>query len=208
MMINDLKKYFNTYKCSGIKINDLSGYIINLPSVKLRFCEAVNTSFNVPLLMNKQNLGCRGAERNLGFRKDDDEDLGSHIFENTGISIELIREMLADTSVIKDQIKNLALGITEEMEKTYKPDFFIVYTTALRSMQFIHHLAITLGVRPFIAPYSLLSICGNVFARGYNTGNVCISFGCPESRKYGGVDRDEVIIGIPGEMAKQLIEKS
>jgi len=74
-------------------------------------------------------------------------------------------------------------------------------------MQFIHHLAINLGIRPFIASYSLLSICGNVFARGYNTSNICISFGCPESRKYGGVDMDEVVIGIPGEMAKQFIEK-
>jgi len=207
-MINDLKKYFNTYKCTGIKINDFSGYIVNSPSTELRFCEALSYSFNIPLLMNEQNMGCRGAERNLGFRKDNDEDLGLHIFNNTGISIELVREMLANTSIIKDQITNLALGITEEMEKTYKPDFFIVYTSPLRSMQFIHHLAKILGVRPFIAPYSLLSICGNVFARGYNRGNVCISFGCPESRKYGGVDMDEVIIGIPGEMATRLIEKT
>lgn len=207
-MINDLKKYFNTYKCTGIKINDFSGYVVNSPTANLRFCEAVKYSFNVPLLMNEQNMGCRGAERNFGFRKDNDEDLSLHISESTGISVELVREMLDDTSVIKDQINNLALGITEEMEKTYKPDFFIIYTSPLRSMQLIHHLAKTSGIRPFIAPYSLLSICGNVFARGYNTGNVCISFGCPESRKYGGVDMDEVVIGIPGEMAKQLTEKT
>jgi len=206
-MIDDLKKYFSTNKCTGIKINDFTGYIVNLPSVKLRFCEAVNHSFNIPLLINNQNMGCMGAERNLGFRKDD-EYLGLHISKNTGISLGLIREMLTETSVIKDPINNLALGITEEIEKIYKPDFFIVYTSPLKSMQLIHHLAKTFGIKPLIASYSLLSICGNVFARGYNSGNVCISFGCPESRKYGGVDMDEVIIGIPGEMAKRLIEKT
>jgi len=91
-MINNLKEYFDTNKCTGIKINDSSGYIVNLPSVKLRFCEAVNYSYNIPLLINNQNLGCRGAERNLGFLKDDDEDLGLHIFKNTGISNKLIRK--------------------------------------------------------------------------------------------------------------------
>jgi uncharacterized protein (DUF169 family) len=203
-MINELKKYFGTNKCTGIKLNDQSGYVVNKPSVKMRFCEAVKHSFDVPLLIDHQNLDCIGAERNLGYL-DDDEAVGKHISKNTSIPYELIREVLAETTPIKFPLTDLVLGITEEMEKLYTPDFYIAFTSPLKSMQLTHQLARIFGVRPFIAPFSIMSICGNVFARGCNTGMVCISFGCPESRKYGGVSNNEVVVGLPGDMAMKLI---
>jgi len=48
-----------------------------------------------------------------------------------------------------------------------------------------------------------LSICGNVFANCYANQNVSVSFGCPESRKHGGVDKEEVIIGFPASVARK-----
>jgi len=67
-------------------------------------------------------------------------------------------------------------------------------------MQIIHDYA-KKEIRPVISPYSLLSICGNVFVRSYQDENINISFGCPESREFGGVDNEEIVIGIPYEMA-------
>jgi len=34
---------------------------------------------------------------------------------------------------------------------------------------------------------------------------VSISFGCPESRKHGGIDKNEVVLGFPFEIAKLII---
>ncbi|MBS3807997.1 MAG: DUF169 domain-containing protein [Bacteroidales bacterium] len=51
--------------------------------------------------------------------------------------------------------------------------------------------------------YSIHSICGNVFSRGLEQQKITVSFGCPESRQFGGVQDDEVIVGIPGRLANK-----
>jgi len=56
-----------------------------------------------------------------------------------------------------------------------------------------------------IPPYSLFSVCGNVIVNTYMKKMPSISFGCQESRKYGGVKEYEVVVGIPAEMVKYLI---
>jgi uncharacterized protein (DUF169 family) len=203
-MLDNIKEYFGTRKCSGMQVNCPATGIVNIPSKKLRFCEAVNHSFEIPLLLNRHNIGCTGAARNLGYQKHTDDDLGNHISENTGIPPEFIRKMLACTPTMKRPPDNIYMGITEAMEEVYPPDFFIVYARPVKAMQLIHELAWKQQKRPFISSYSLLSICGHVFVSGHTSGAICISFGCPESRMYGGVSKDEVVIGFPGKLSRTL----
>lgn len=203
-MLDNIKEYFGTRKCSGMQVNCPATGIVNIPSKKVRFCEAVNHSFEIPLLINRHNIGCLGAARNLGFQKQTDDDLSQHISENTGIPKEFVKKMLACNPIIKRPLNNIYLGITEAMEETYHPDFFIVYTRPFKAMQLIHELARIEQKRPFVSSYSLLSICGHVFVSGYISGAISISFGCPESRKYGGVSDDEVVIGFPGKLINTL----
>jgi uncharacterized protein (DUF169 family) len=42
-----------------------------------------------------------------------------------------------------------------------------------------------------------MSVCANIAVQTFISGKMCISFGCPASRKFGGVLEDEVIVGIP-----------
>ena len=205
-MINKIKEYFSTFKCTGLKINCPVDKVVNIPPKKLRFCEAVNYSFDIPLLLNKQNIGCMGAERNLGFQKKMDDIICSHISENTGIAQIFVRNIVQHTPTIKISLNNVYMGITNEMEEEYIPDFFIVYANPVKVMQLIHKLARNNQKQPFISSYSLLSICGNVFVRGYNSDNVCVSFGCPESIKYGGVSKNEVIVGFPENITQELFK--
>ena len=205
-MLNEIKEYFGTRKCTSLQINCPSDEIINIPSKKIRFCEAVQYSFDVPLLINMHNIGCVGAARNLGFHKKSDDELTLLISENTGIPRNYVREMLQDTPPIKISLDNIYLGITEKMEEHYIPDFYIVYTTPDKILQLIHERARKKLKRLFISSHSLLSICGNVFVHGYNSGDLCVSFGCPESRKYGGVAKNEVIVGFPGSITHELLD--
>ena len=92
------------------------------------------------------------------------------------------------------------------MEGQYNPEFYIVYSDPARIMLLIQRLAKKKYKKPFMSPYSLLSICGNVFVRGYHSGDLCVSFGCPESRRYGGVGKNEAIVGFPGNIARVLFE--
>jgi uncharacterized protein (DUF169 family) len=34
---------------------------------------------------------------------------------------------------------------------------------------------------------------------------MCLSFGCPDSRKYGAISRDRLVVGMPAEFAGKLL---
>ncbi|MFO8235843.1 MAG: DUF169 domain-containing protein [Bacteroidales bacterium] len=193
-MIDQVKKIFGE-KCTGIKLNTGEYKFLNKPIRQMKFCEAVSYSFNIPIDLKSENIACPGARRSLGIEEEDDE-LAKTISENTQIPVSYVREGLENIPVIQDPVYNVVFGIDEKMENELKPDVFIAYTSPENIMKFIHQAA-SLEIQPQIPPYSLHSICGNVFSRVFEDEVISISFGCPESRKYGGVNADEAIIGIP-----------
>ena len=199
-MVNDLKNWFGN-RCSGIKVNDETLDFVNIPSKQMKFCEAVDYSFEVPILLNDDNLNCPGARRTVGFDPQSDE-LAKTISENTQIPLSYILKALDSIPVI-DEVHNLVMGIPDDMEKFILPDVYIIYTQPKKMMHLIHSLS-RIEKKPFVSPYSLLSICGNVFAQSYQQGWVSVSFGCPESRNFGGVKDDEVVMAIPYYTVKML----
>ena len=54
---------------------------------------------------------------------------------------------------------------------------------------------------------SLTAMCGDVAAQTLTTEKVCISFGCDDSREYGEVADEELIVGIPKDTIEQLTNK-
>lgn len=200
-MINGLKAKYG-YKCSGIKVNG-PGLKTNHPLKELRFCEAVSYSFDVPIRLTQENIGCKGAKRSLGIDKNDNE-LRKMISKNNKIPGRFVKEALNDIPTLSQKIFQISLGIVEEMEDMMMPDLFIMYVPPHK----ITELMLTLAgaeIKPVVPQYSFLSICGNVFVNSYINKIVTISFGCPESRLHGGVRCDEVILGIPLKFAKHII---
>ena len=202
-MINELKEIFGP-KVTAIKVNDkLSDFFINIPLRKMKFCEAVNYSFNVPLQISNQNLICPGARRCLGYDTDDQQ-LAALIAQNNTIPQNFVEEALLDIPKLNG-IRYVNVGMTDYMEKGVEPDLFIVYLKPATITTLMHALA-KMGNKLSIKPYSLLSVCGNVFSNCYINGEVTLSFGCPESRKFGGVNSNEVVLGLPYNVAGQLLE--
>ncbi len=204
-MIEQLKSKFG-HKCSGIKVNVPDNEFISLPGREMRLCEAIFSSFIHPVLINKYNLGCPGARRNVGYDTDE-EALTTKISENTQIPYNYLKKSLKDIPTVKNTFENILFGITGKLENKYIPDLYIIYTKPFHIMNIIHSLA-RKEIQAHIAPYSLLSICGNVFVRTYNNNSVNISFGCPESRKSGGVSDNEVVCGIPRKLAGLFLSEN
>ncbi|MBN2213613.1 MAG: DUF169 domain-containing protein [Bacteroidales bacterium] len=200
-MIDKLKKKFGP-KCAAININGEVNEFINIPSKQMKFCEAVDYSFNIPLRLNPENLGCPGARRCIGF-DNEDRQLAIAISGNNNIPAQFVQDALNNVSKLQS-IRHINLGLTEYMEKDTKPDLYIVYVKPDNVTTVMHNLA-KYSTMPSIPPYSLLSVCGNVFANCYINKLVSVSFGCPESRKCGGIEKDEVVMGIPYKTALQLI---
>lgn len=200
-MINDFKKIVGD-RCSGININGkISG--INIPSKQMRLCEALNHSFNVPLQINKDMIGCPGARRSIGV-DNDERKLAAFISENTKIPVSFIFEAFENIPTLDSNFSHFNLGITEDIEKLLPPDIFVAYVAPSTITQIMHVFA-QQNIQVSIPPYSLLSVCGNVIANTYINKIPSISFGCPESRKHGGVKENEVVIGVPADMVSFLL---
>jgi uncharacterized protein (DUF169 family) len=48
-------------------------------------------------------------------------------------------------------------------------------------------------------------VCGNCTVRPYVTNQICVSFGCNDSRQYGGIESDELVVGISRKMAGPIM---
>ena len=200
-MIDELKKRFGN-KCSSIKINGGAMTSGNIPDFPVTFCQALNYSFNVPIQINSKNIGCPGARRSIGFDKDD-EKLVKTISSNNTIPESFVDDAISNISTLNLNVRHINLGMTSEMEEASPPDLYIMYVRPAKITE-IMHLYAQYKIQPSIPTYSLLSICGNVFANSFDNQLISISFGCPESRKNGGVNDNEVIVAVPYKYAKFL----
>ncbi|MBN2275883.1 MAG: DUF169 domain-containing protein [Bacteroidales bacterium] len=201
-MINELKNIFGP-KCSAINVNGETNEFINVPTKQMKFCEAVNHSFNIPVRLVIGNLGCPGARRCIGF-DNNERQLARTISEKNKIPVAYVINVLKTIPILKN-IRHINLGMTKYMEKETRPDLYIIYVKPDRITSIIHTLA-EHKITPSIPPFSLLSVCGNVFANCYINQTVSLSFGCPDSRKYGGIEENEVVLGLPYESAKRIID--
>jgi len=200
-MIGELKNIFGS-KCTGININGEPSESIDISTKRLKLCEAVNLSFDAPVRVAGENLVCPGARRSVGFDKDD-QLLAKTISGNNGIPVQFILNALKEISKL-DGITHINLGLTEDMETWLKPDLYIIYINPAMVTAIMHNLA-KIGVNPSILPYSLLSVCGNVFSNCYKNKVPTLSFGCPESRRHGGIGNDEVVLGLPNQHARYFL---
>ena len=201
MMIDKLRQHFGN-KCTSVYINSEFPGFINIPLKQMKFCEAVEQSFKVPLRLTRENLGCPGARRSVGFDTVD-EKLAVNISENSDIPINFINNVLQDIHTITG-VRNIDLGLNSYPENELQPDLFILYVQSYQITDLFYKLA-KMAIKPSIPPYLMLSVCGDVFANTYLNQVVSISFGCPESRKSGAIGKNEIVISLPFKIAGDLL---
>ena len=200
-MIDKLKQLY-VPKCTAINVNGELTKFINIPTIQMKFCEAANQSFKVPIRLNADNLGCPGARRSIGFESNDKQ-LAKTISVENNLPVKFIRTALQKIPFLNG-INHINLGLTGYLENNLQPDLYIMYIQPFKVTGLMHKLA-KIAVKPSIPPYFLLSVCGNVFANCYTNQVVSISFGCPESRESGGIEKDEIIVGLPFSVAENLL---
>ena len=86
------------------------------------------------------------------------------------------------------------------------PDIFIFYMTPKRFMEFLKVYQRT-GNNLKVKLSSITAMCGDVAAQTLLTEKICLSFGCDDSREYGEVADEELIVGIPKRAIELLTNK-
>ncbi len=162
-MIDQLKKLLGE-RCTAINVNGEFDNFIHSPQKKMKFCEAVSHSFSIPLRLTGENLICPGARRCMNSDQDDQK-LSQSISDNNRIPKNFVMRTLKEIPTLND-IKQINLGLTEAMVKSVQPDLFIAYIKPVTTTAIMHELA-RHRIKPVIPPFSLLSVCGNVFSTCY-----------------------------------------
>jgi uncharacterized protein (DUF169 family) len=178
---------------TGVKFNILETSAYNTPIKPMKFCEAVIVSLNAQLLLRKEDIECIGAQRSFGFYQNDQK-FASQISVETNISRRFIEHAISQIPVIDIPVKNILLGSTEN------PDVTIAFVKPATITKLIFLYASLFEEKPILSPYFFMSVCANIAVQTYLTNKICISFGCPESRKEGRIKEDEIIVGIPNSL--------
>lgn len=164
----------------------------------VKFCQAVRLARDQSVLLDKDSITCKGARYALGFEKEIKEEILNAIKFKRGMSREIAEQLVNSIPRITNSpYKYIVLNVSD-------PDILIFYMNPKRFMEFLKIYQRT-GNSLEVKLSSLTAICGDVAVQTILTKKICISFGCDDSREYGEVSDEELIVGIPKERIEQLM---
>jgi uncharacterized protein (DUF169 family) len=175
---------------TGITFNRDNTSKENLAKGPMRLCEAVKESRTRPIVLTRRLISCPGALRSLGWTNDAEEKLAHKIAEATSSKLDIARKLVNNTPHVNGW-GSVTVGGNNS------PDIAISYAQPVAAMRLVRLWQQLKGTDLDIAASSVMAVCGSVIAKAYMTNQICLSFGCPDSRKYGAIGRDRLVIGIP-----------
>ncbi|MDY6837710.1 MAG: DUF169 domain-containing protein [Thermodesulfobacteriota bacterium] len=183
---------------TGITFNGNDPVKEDLAKRKMRLCEAIKESYTRPIVLTKDLISCPGALRSLGWATDLDDSLAHKIAEASGTDPDVAQKLVANTPHLEPAV-SVTIGNTDS------PDIAISYTQPEAAMRLLRLWQQVKGTDLDIAASSVMAVCGSVVAKVHRTKRICLSFGCPDSRKYGAIGRDRLVIGLPVGMIRDFL---
>jgi uncharacterized protein (DUF169 family) len=136
----------------------------------------------------------------LGFTEEDrpPASLVSELFkEGRASSPDDARNIIASLQML-DETRSIHL------ERGGKGDVYIAYLAPTDVMRLVQaYQRITVESPVFTCP-SLAPVCGVALVQAHLTKRLCISFGCGNSRRYGGIGETNLAVGIPAPLLAPL----
>jgi uncharacterized protein (DUF169 family) len=109
-----------------------------------------------------------------------------------------------------DRVPHLGSGDTyatlyAPLEKTsFTPHVVMMVTTPRNMLKLAQSSLFRLGGRIHAEFSGIQSVCSDATAQTYLTGQPNFSLGCDGSRKFSGIDDDEMVMGFPAEMLPEI----
>ena len=163
-----------------------------------RLCEAVCESFDRTFVLPSELVRCPGACRSLGLNGCDVRDLAKRMSEKTHLPSDLVRRVVAGTPRLDTPPAAVELGRIDN------PDVLVSYLRPDSAMRLVRRCQEAHRVNMEISLSSFIAVCGNVIVRAFKLGRPALSFGCPDSREYGGIPADKLVFGMPYHLAERL----
>ncbi len=184
---------------TGVAFHDEAVLVETPVEQEMRLCEAVARSFVEPTVLPTQKIGCPGARRALGLL-DDGDALAQRISQKSGIPLDALREVLAEAPCLAAPIAAVSLGAGLET-----PDVVVGYVQPKQAMSLLRRWQVSHRHVPVVPLSSFLAVCAWVVVRAYKLDEICVSFGCFDSRQYGGIGGDTLVVGMPTASVQQMV---
>ena len=183
---------------TGVKFHYDGAPTGELADRPMRFCEAVKESRMRPIVLTPELVNCPGALRSLGWANRDDEAMAAAMAEKAGITPETARGLIFSTPSLRARPAAVTVGTCEE------PDVALSCAQPEAAMKLLRRWQVVSGKTLLAEVSSVMAVCGSVAVRAYLNGQVCLSFGCPDSRSYGAIGRDRLVMGLPASLVEKL----
>jgi uncharacterized protein (DUF169 family) len=177
------------------------------PSEPLRYCEAVKEVLNSSkrMLLDSECISCLTAKEILGLADCKggkmDGCLKELVDKGAFQSKESAQKALSDVPWMIKKPKSITLSLDEE-----KPDVYLFYLRPKEFMRVVQAYQRVEGDELRLEISSVMPICGNCTVRPYVTKKIGVSFGCDESRRYGGIPEDKFVVGITPENIERIFQ--
>lgn len=175
-----------------------------VPDIKvgegLRFCEALTKAKSGSLLLHPGAVSCPGANYIFGWERNEAKKntILGELMKRRGLGRETAEKLLSQVPVFEKPPVAIGLNTGEV------PNLIISYCQPPTAMKFLKLWQTVFEGRNLTSHLSsVLSVCGNIAAGSYLTGDAILSFGCEDSREFGAIGRDRLVLGFP----YSLIEK-
>ena len=176
----------------------------NLKNVKklknVRFCEATKEAITCSVLLDRKSISCLGAKYVFGWQSNQKDILLDNCYEKRQIQKKNIKSMLSRIPCLNGYFNYIGLNTEGE------PDLIMSYMAPREVMHLIktyhNHKAENLDV----SLCNMMAICGGVAVKSYLTKNICLSFGCDDSRKYADIKRENLVIGVPNKLFRLFVD--
>jgi uncharacterized protein (DUF169 family) len=201
MEMNEIKKFESIIggRWTGIIFHRENEDRDNQAKHPMKFCEAVKESSTGPVVLTQKIVNCPGALRSFGWNMEGDDRLAKKkCWENIGIKEQVARSIIKEVPHFNGNISAITVGSYES------PDVMMSYAQPEAVMRFINQWQKVSGKVLDVSISSVMAVCGCVAAGTHISGKITLSFGCPESRSFGGISNDRLIIGVPAQLAENF----
>lgn len=158
---------------------------------KVRFCEAIPKARLFPVVLKNSDISCDGARYVFGWDSGASQKIISACCEKRKIPFKVARAILLAVPQLTSP--PAAIGLNTDG----KPDLIISYPQPEQFMNLLKVFQKHKGKNLSASLSSIMGICGNVAVKNYLEGKISLSFGCEDSREYGRISRDRLVVGIP-----------
>ena len=167
----------------------------------VRFCEAVYKAQRKNVSLSFDNVCCDGARRCFGWLKSSDMKLAERLSQKTGMDQDSAYQLIRSVPLLNEKIVGISLG------KNIQGDVYISYACPESAMKLVRYWQKMTGQNLGTEISCIMSVCGNVAVKSHLEQKITIAFGCPDSRKYGGLEKGQLVIGLPHNVASSICSK-